>query len=1005
MSLIMDGIPRPSTPIYLSAKAALIPKRCRFCHQLMEIKQINLTEAVRLCYKCSTPFRDLNSSDIEFYHRSYRDVHKNPKDWSLNVASEEEELHSMQSWMEQVSLAVSKYEDSSDDDAPSACNKNGSNGIQKDSLCQFDDLGLPDLVSELQQGANFSNAQSVWNNAAIDELDAALAKAAHEKADSASLPFSLDDLFLPECLPQNPDPQFDFVPPNESLVIERNVSIFERENIEDNVTHETDLVDPVDGLRDCERGEKEETEENTSRKAPEDLRDCDKHKGIRACENIIQQDSSLIERSDLTLGSSSPKQENISTKTLISEKSEENHSNTTKDQVKICKMMDMKSAVDEDKSICNRQADDNDFDEKCRGDSVLQEESVAAEERSSGVCGKEMDIDQNVDDVLKTPARDSDLNDDCLYIGKTPEKNSDLNDKCDYYCKTPSKDANLDDDCVNIFETPEKNTDGNLFCNTPIKNCNFRDDSFDSCQTLEKSTGFDRKLTDNNQQLSANDHNFAEFSTSTPQVVLREKKYRRSTMGLSCGHSVVLSLNSQNFVLPIETNILTLDSTGIFSAYPPDTLVSQFFCDCDDEILQLSPSTQEKEDHCVDFRLPELSVCSVMDKDVYDDREEDLRCFPSDLDKIIFSPKETSLKRDNFKPKLRSKMKPTKLLLDTSQPNMCEPPIIISEQSICQPNSILVTVPADHDITPEMLESSSLNGIPILFECLDSSVLHNNVNVAEVQDTHKEFESKLVVPMAVDDELETDFHSDNNNYNNQTPACQLEQNVTNINPVLVDDEAKTFVHCDTDEKQAPPIFEDVVVNAQDKAASADSSEQFSISYSICDSLGGFRIDVNRCDPNNIFRAEESFVNAEVTKDVSVLEPVQHSISNELCYKDHTENYSVERSDFLNNEAFCSRNEHGVPSKETNYCSTGKETKTVKQMVRGPLLCYERVEEEDDELRSFTGAKFSLLAKRKKGAKVTPDSKVVNLMQVVQNEVKRSNTPERERKKNSTIDDL
>lgn len=185
---------RSSSPVYLPAREALIPKECRFCHQRMEIKQINLTVAVRQCFKCSVPLQQLDFDDIEFFHRSYEDIHKAPNDWSSNVRTEESELNQLGLWIEQIQLTVSKYAETSDDEEPAQSNSSIEleKAYSQEVKNSGDEIKWDDLVDSLDLDLSKSNPE--WNNADIDELDEALAKAVSERSDPKPLPFSLDEI-------------------------------------------------------------------------------------------------------------------------------------------------------------------------------------------------------------------------------------------------------------------------------------------------------------------------------------------------------------------------------------------------------------------------------------------------------------------------------------------------------------------------------------------------------------------------------------------------------------------------------------------------------------------------------------------------------------------------------------------------------------------------------------------------------------------------------------------
>lgn len=904
-------------------------------------------------------------------------------DWSLNVGSEEYELHCLQSWMAEFSLSVSKYEESSDDDMPADYKKSGSNDnvpadysksgnnvVQEDSVCQSYNLELQDLVNELQPSANCSNPQSEWHNAAIDELDAALAEAAYQKPDSASLPFSFEDFFLPE----TSTIQADCVPVKETTEVEKNVFNSGKEN----------WVVPDNELGQCINKNVQEVNWNTTHKASEDH---EKDKLIKAGAggNIVELSSGLI----------SAKVENIVTKELTVKTTEKpchagvvpdmglsiyeepfaamKDTNTPPNNVETCEALNMKNGLDESIYISDIYGNTN-SNNKGKANINVQKTSSATEKKSViAICSTPKKAAVSNDDCVSidnTADMNTEVKDACNTIGIKLEKDNGLIDDCIYICNTPEKGTGLKYDCVKIYNTPEKAIDTNI------------------------------KITNNNLILEENTSVGSEFCTSTPEVAMTQKKYKKvSAMESSPGPSIMVPLNPQNFLLPIETSILTLGDTSIFSAYQSETFVPRFVCDCDDEISQLSPASQEKEEnHCVDFTLPNLSVSSLMEKEVLDDLENDLSYFPSDLEKVLFSPVAMSVK------KCKRETKPNNLLQDTSDRIVCQPPVVVSKLLTGLSDSILVTVPADSDITPEMLELSSKDDIPIFFDCLNSSIVQDNVNDLQVKDPLQGNVRGPEVPMVVNNEFGTIAHcGDSTNDTNQFPDDPA--NVTKREPMLFVEESGTFVDCGMDHNG--PIEEHVTINEQDKAVSSELTEQFSFTYSVCEDVGGFRIDVNRCELNNtvplvpgdldgyatedvvvekpnpimVFQSKAAVPEYITHSNVQVLEPIQRG--SEFASSD-LEGNCLERSGSLNHKTLSMRNEFGV---ETKYSKTEERPRTFNQP---PQLNKAAEDNDDDELKSFTGAKCSVLAKRKKETKRNPNSKFLNLMQVVQKEVSMTN---------------
>lgn len=986
---MMDVLRKPLTVEYLPSKEALVQKHCRFCHHLMEIKQINLTEAVRQCYKCATPLKDLDLSDIEFFHRSYKDINKNPKDWISNVASEEDELRSLQSWMEQVSLTVSKYEDSDDDHNEDL--KLGKKVIQKDPVCHLDDTGLEDLVNELQQSANFTNTESEWNNSAIHELDVALAKASSEKADTASLPFSFEDFFLPE----NPTPQFSSVPLNENLIVEENISSLLKENI----LHDASLVVTHDTSKQSKFDNGQETDRNSTLKFSED---CSTNNDIAAVSTVSENNSNIIEELTVSKNSlvnfkatlpitteglecaiRSPIDENVTSEKLIDAPGKTtaetitdlsiyegsfhgmNYVKSPQNNGETSERLEMNMALDKNK--CDSQLRAGKYNEETNRN--LQENNIVAEKKSVSNGTSENDTDVNT-------LRDGGFK--CQTVS---------NENADSVTNTLENDVDL-----SINNVSENGLKGNQT-------------SLNNNQVLESSTCID-----------------SAFFTATPEVDSKVKNHQGvSTIELSPESSIIITVDDPSIVLP---NILTLNNSCILAT--GDTLKPPFFCDCDDKTLELPPSTQEKGgDHCVDLTLPALSVSSLMEQEGFDDVEHNV-CFDlSDVEKVIFSP--VKLKMDTLESmkKCKNQIKTTKLMLDTPKQNVCDPSVLASETNIS--NSIFLTVPADDDITPEMLQSADVGDVPVVFDCLYGDILQNLENDVHVEDSLEGFDNESVLPVAIDEESATVVHFDKRK--NQVPDhtievdmaqtqvvnvnnlpgivfhCDEDNEETSTGPTEVDvspnvkvdvaDESRTIVHCDNNKQTA--IANPVEMASEDQVVDSNSTEQFAFSYSFCDGGEAFRIDV--CGLNNGVSAEKSNVSTQLTVDEGFEKPFQ-SEATDVQYLNKLSAPVLSGQHFIGSEFHCKESISGICAGQTeisndqigplksvprtstpvNKYTSAEDKDSILRPVKPRLLS--KGVEEDDELKSFAGAKFSLQAKKKKGANIGPDPKLVNRKQFV-----------------------
>lgn len=696
---------------YLPAEDALVPKTCRFCHALMEFKQINLTVAVRQCYQCATPLQHLDFSDIEFYRRSYRDRDKSPSDWSTLENSEEEELKNLNSWVEKLNISLSKYEESSDDDMTASNSKNSRQYSCNQLSNESDDLNFDDMVHGLQTSGNNIDKEmpNEWISEELDELDALLECVSSRKSENVTdLPFSPHDLLFSKSAEDSK---------------ESNVN----PSINDGCWYPEALDEPLEPV--SAAGHVSAADKSVLTMGPSISESVKfitaEEPSTPVSEETVLSDECLT--SEIT--ESTPVQGPLTIGTLDSSSVKCLNTSEIIESFSVARFVTSEDteSVSSDASVLEKSYSMSDCvntfhkppTPDCEGSSELQRCGASLVTGRKQEIGTEHDTlvqQSNQDDITEVvPLLRKEevelaaigLENRCEMLGT--EKNNNNRPTYTQEKENSVKLGVVEDVKATSTIATEKQNEG--IDNIPVK-------PFQNQGTIISYSPVS----------VCSPHHQTAMETPNRFPVCRSEIYSDQE---DSDYRFPSQLESSRITEPTHAPVsmeMTLSSLIHPIAYNQPLIIEAMVCDCKDEHLQL-PSLSES--HCVDVKLPDISLSSLKVQTIVEDFEETTYTFPSDLDKVMFTdyihhPKNTTTEKGLCQD-IDTELEEVRQTVGVESETALEEctPAEVSPSMISLPppfdlatGSLLVTVPADIDITSEMIESASLGNV--LIQGLDS---------------------------------------------------------------------------------------------------------------------------------------------------------------------------------------------------------------------------------------------------------------------------------------------
>lgn len=910
----MDTVDLHYKPTYSTPRHALVPKKCKFCHNDMEIKQINSTEAFRMCFKCPIPLQQLDLDDIEFFHRSCRDMLKSPLEWKTNINNEDDDLAKLPLWIEQMDLKVSKLEDGSDDETSENC------------------ADFTHQKSGSHKELNPSNQDSSydWESEALNELDAALEKAQNEKLQPHNLPFSFDDFFLPDQI-------------NEKHL--RPSGIAGLGSSEDN---QELRLDECTGEISQDTANKHESKlcQSQLTRGHENVHSVEQLKLDVDLTDQIQQNNTnedgkdkIIESIALTPFETTSKMEiNLNKEKL----DQENGYFVTPSVAELDPESEIPPAIIE----CLNEKSQEEIVKKSKSLSKTSEmeayEENARELHTSEPCNFEQ-LSELRGDPLNTSEN---LNDTHVIKNKASEKCMEFEQDIEPFkqsiCESSDVEAAADgeSDEKSCAAVQEASLMSSPLAKHLLKN---------ELSPISKNPSIigDKNDTGNksvipslhHQNIERFENPISESLSSASQV---ENEISHSTVVLTnkCGSSLPLSLWSS----------LSQCLTG-------NTLVYEHICDCDQEQIQLSPANND--DQCIDLALPDLSLTSLIEEDIRKSNRDS-----HSLDKVLFLPVPSSGKNKCFVQKTARKL------------DFHETPTEVTSEDHQAVPILVATVPADSDITLDMLQSIREENIPFFFE-----------------DSTLDVKASCLQNIASSENKQT-FCSSSSTADSSTERAF----VTSVTETMLD--TKEFVPQNNVIPSATPC-ESQLCSATSPVGMTQNVEDFNRKTNFIPDFEERVLDSDDCVFNDNAVQETYDVPLQDLKEIDLTTPEAVIVSNEYCdVESYVSNSHCETSTYSQfSEGIDQTCSSSITVKQVRNPSAND--KSFGMMIDRPLQLHGiTVEEDDDELKCFSGSKFKPIGNRKpslKEGKIESEPRVLNLLNSVRREIKMSEQPKIEKK--------